>query len=408
MRRRPALTLGPRPLVAALALVAALSLASGCSPATPPLTGRPSDALMVDAAALSKRDPRTAQRIAKSPFAYFRYTNRPFVDLVCERYAGALAGMPLVHAHGDAHLEQYAVAEEARGLADFDASAAGPPVVDLVRFATSLVLAAPREDSARSAIEALLRGYLRALEDPTASVPEPAAAARIRSRFASTKVEWLDRVEKLMVPIPPKELPSYMDGWADFAGQMRARDPSIDSGFFKIKVGGHLDGGIGSAHAEKILVRVEGPTPAPEDDLVLEAKAVEAGSLGSCMRGVDLDATRVIKGQAQISNAPQRFLAAVRIDGKPFYSHAWLVHYTELTLADIQSASELAEIAEDVGLQLGRGHAKREDVSRVPEQRRALKAAAETFGPGIADIAIDLARRVIGAWASYRAQLRRP
>ena len=380
----------------------ALVLASGCSPVTPAAR----DPLVVEAHALVRRRPEVARKIAKSPFAYFRYVNRPFVDLVCARYAGELAHMPLVHAHGDAHLEQYAVAEEGRGLADFDASALGPPVVDLARFATSLVLAAPSEEAARTAIAALLRGYERALDDPTATVPEPDAASRIRSRFAVTRAEWLDRVEKLITPIPLEEMPKYRAGWQDFVGQMRARDPSIDPAFFTVKVGGHLESGIGSASAEKVLVRIEGPTSAPEDDLVMEAKAVEEGSLGSCMRGADLDATRVIKGQQRLSNAPQRFLAAVRIDGKPFYSHAWLVHYTELSLSDVQSPEELAQLAEDVGLQLGRGHAKQEDAAAVPVQRRALKAAAAELRPGLADVAVDLAHRVERAWETYRSQLR--
>jgi len=123
------------------------------------------------------------------------------------------------------------------------------------------------------------------------------------------------------------------------------------------------------------------------------------------MRGVDLDALRVIKGQAQISNAPQRFLAAVTIHGKPFYSHTWLVHYTELSTADITSPAELAEVAEDVGLQLGRGHAKVQDTSRVAEQRRALLATARAIGPGLAEVAFDLARRVTEAWERYRRKI---
>lgn len=395
-----------RPVIATVrcSAVALLVAAASCSGPRPPPPRPPT--LAIDAEALALRDRPTAEKIAKSPVAYFRYTNRPFVDLVCARYADMLDRMPLVHAHGDAHLEQYAVAAEGRGLADFDASAVGPPVVDLVRFATSLVLASRTEADARAAIDALLRGYVRALEEPTTTIPEPVVVARLRARFAPSTVAWLDRVEKLIVPIPPRDLPMYEAGWADFVGQLRAQDPSIDPAFFRIKVGGHLESGIGSAHAEKVLVRIEGPTPAPEDDLVMEAKAVEAGALGTCMRGVDLDATRVIKGQAQISNAPQRFLAAGRIKGKPFYSHTWLVHYTELSIADIHSPAELAEIAEDVGIQLGRGHAKREDASRVPEQRRALKVAAAAFGPGLAGVAVDLSREVTRAWQTYRAQLR--
>ncbi|MDF2693728.1 MAG: hypothetical protein K0S65_2111 [Labilithrix sp.] len=364
------------------------------------------DPLALDAAAVARKDPRCAQKVAKNPFSYFRYTNRPFVDVVCRRYADAIPNMPMVHAHGDAHLEQYAVAVGSRGLADFDASAVGPPIVDLARFSTSVVLASRGDDTtARTAIDAFLRGYQRALEDPSATLPEPTVARRLRSRFDPSAVAWLDRVEKLIVPIPAAEQPRYEAGWANFVGQMRAQDSSIDPAFFTIKVGGRLDAGIGSAHSEKFLVRLEGPTPAPEDDLVMEAKALEPGALGSCMHGLDLDATRVIEGQAQLSNAPQRFLAAMQIAGKPFYSHTWLVHYTELSVGDIVSGAELAELSEDVGQQLGRGHTKLRDPAKKAALRADLRRLIATLGPELPGVSFELAGRVTRAWERYRTEL---
>jgi uncharacterized protein (DUF2252 family) len=393
----------------ALFVIAVVVASPACAPASP-TTATPAavrDPLAIDGAALTRDDPRTARKVAKTPFAYFRYTNRPFVDLVCSRYEKAITTMPLVHAHGDAHLEQYAVAAEGRGLADFDASAVGPPVVDLARFATSVVLAWPKDErAARSAIDAFVAAYVRALDDPSATIPEPSAAARLRSKFAPTRVPWLDHVQSFITPTAKEDQAYYEAGWLDFVTQMRAEDPAIDPSFFTIKVGGKLTMGVGSAHADKFLARIEGPTPAPEDDLIIEAKALEPGALGTCMRSADLDATRVIKGQAQISNAPQRFLAAVKIHGKPFYSHTWLSHYTEISAAtDIQSPRELKELAEDVGLQLGRGHAKQSDQVRVPDQRRVLKEAAESVGRDLGDTAVDLAKRVTQAWATYRPAL---
>jgi hypothetical protein len=396
-----------RPLVYASLVLWALG--TSCAPAAavkPAAAVR--DPLAIDAAELERTNPRSARKISASSFAYFRYTNRPFVDLVCEQFRPMIRELPMVHAHGDAHIEQYAVAVEGRGLSDFDASAVGPPIVDLARFATSLVLTRPNDAAGvRLAIDALLRGYERGLDDATATIPEPVAATRLRGRFAPTTTAWLDQVEKLIVPIPPEEMPAYEAAWADFVTQVQARDPSLDPGFFQIKIGGRFDAGIGSSHVEKFLFRIEGPTPASEDDLVLEAKGLEPGALGSCMRGADLDAIRVITGQTQISNAPQRFLAAVKIGDKPFYSHTWLVHYTELTTSDIQSSAELVEVSEDVGLQLGRGHAKVADPAQADRQRRALRAAIATMRPVIPGAAFDLAAQVNRSYLSYLARTNR-
>jgi uncharacterized protein (DUF2252 family) len=378
--------------------------AVACS--APPRKANHVDPLALDASTIAKLDARCASRISRSPFAYFRFTNRPFVDLVCDRYAGAIASMPLVHSHGDAHIEQYAVAAEGRGLADYDASAIGPPVVDLTRFATSLVLAWPDDPAAaRVAIEAFLRGYARALEDPTTSFREPVAAARLRARFAPTRLEWLDRAEKLIVPIAPDtDVHDAKQAWSELMAQIRSTNPDLAPSFFSVKVGGQLDLGIGSYHAHKFLVRIEGPTPAPEDDLMVEAKALEQHTLGACMRGADLDASRVVRGQSQISNAPQRFLGAVTIHGKPFYSHTWLTHYTELSTSDVGSAEELAELAEDVGVQLGKGHGKTVDRGQEASRRRALQRTIAAMRPRLDETAFELAVHVRRTWNEFIAR----
>lgn len=389
-------------------LGALLPSLEGCAPRSG--VAAQANPFAIDARAFAARDGKLATKIGRSPFNYFRYRNRPFVDVVCAHYGKTIPSMPLVHVHGDAHLEQYAVAAEGRGLADFDASAIGPPIIDLARFATSLVLAMPNDPiGQRAAIEALLRGYVKALDDPATVSPEPAVARRIRSRFDATTGAWLARVERLISrgPMKPDERKTYDVLWNDIHAQLRAGDPSLPSTFFSIKAGGPLHMGIGSAQAQKFLVRIEGPTSAVDDDLVMEAKAVEPGVLGSCLRGVDLDATRVIEGAAQLSNSPQRFLAVANVNGRPFYSHTWLVHYTELAVSDIESAAELVELAEDVGLQLGRGHAKLQDESRVAALRVALRQAVETCRVDLVEIATQLAAEVTRAWDRYRADLPR-
>jgi hypothetical protein len=396
-----------RAFVLALVGLITLAPAGGCASRSS-RTGLAANPFAIDAQAFAEREPKLAAKIGRSPFTYFRYRNRAFVDVVCAHYGKTIPSMPLVHLHGDAHLEQYAVAAEGRGLADFDASAIGPPIVDLARFATSLVLATPNDPHAqRAAIEALLRGYVNALDDPTAIGPEPTVATRIRSRFDPTTAAWLERVQHLISPLRPDEKTTYDALWKDISAQLRSGDPSLAPSFFSIKAGGRLDMGIGSGHAQKFLVRIEGPTSAVDDDLVMEAKAVESGVLGSCLRGVDLDATRVIEGEKQLSNAPQRFLAVAKVNGRPFYSHTWLVHYTELAVSDIENASELAELAEDVGMQLGRGHAKLQDESHEADLRRALKQAVETCRIDLVEIATQLAAEVTQAWDTYRASLPR-
>jgi uncharacterized protein (DUF2252 family) len=386
--------------------ISAALAACGTTYKLPPEPKPPPDTFAIDGAALKATDPPLAQKVGASPFAFFRYQNRAFADRVCSRWAHDIPKLPLVHVHGDAHIEQYAVAEGGRGLADFDAAGEGPPVIDFARFSASLALARPYDRAGtKEAIRALFEGYIKALEDPRATIPEPHAARRLRSRFAPTTEEWLDRCTLLITPAPPEDHEKFVAAWSKFIADMRAADPTLTEEFFTVKKGGKLNLGIGSAHTAKYLARIEGPTPAPQDDIMLEAKALQPGALATCMRGIDLDATRVIETQATMSAAPQRFLGAMTINDKPYYTHAWQVQYIELSVDDIKTAEELREIAEDVGLQLGRGHAKSKDPARIPALRHQLKDAAKKLRPEVETEAFELAREVSDAWVRFNQEL---
>jgi uncharacterized protein (DUF2252 family) len=346
--------------------------------------------------------PSLLNRVAGSAFGYFRYTNEPFIRVVCERYGKQIADMPTVNVHGDAHLEQYAVAADGRGLADFDAATLGPPVIDLARFATSLALASADEAAAERAILAFLRGYEQALEDPATVGPEPAVAARIRSTFAPTGLDWLNGVEKLMTPLDGRKLAKIEQAKSQYVNAMLAQNPDLTESFFQIKRAGALKMGLGSAHEAKFLSRVEGPSPLADDDVILEMKQMAPMPTKTCIRGRDPDPLRVVVGQSRLAMSPQRFLGYVDFEGRTFYVHAWRVHYTELSIGDIRSSSELAEVAYDVGLQLGKGHPKNIADPHGSELRNALKELMREVGPSLPSVARSLADRVKRAHAEFK------
>jgi uncharacterized protein (DUF2252 family) len=338
--------------------------------------------------------PGLRERLAASPFAYFRYVNERFERAVCDKYAGWLDDMPTVNLHGDAHIEQYAVAADGRGLADFDAATLGPPVIDLARFAASLDLAAPDEAGARRATAAFLRGYERALDEPEATGAEPAVATRIRGTFAPTSRAWLDAVEQLMLPLDAHKTEQLERARVQYVSAMLAQNPDLRESFFALKRAGELKVGLGSAHEKKFLGRFEGPTSSPDDDMVVEMKEMGHLHAGSCVRGEVRDPSRVVIGQSRLAMSPQRFLGYVDFEGRTFYVHAWRVHYTELGIGDLRGADELAEVAYDVGLQLGKGHPKGIADPHGDELRVALKEVVRQVGPTLPSVAKELADRV--------------
>jgi len=343
--------------------------------------------------------PGLERALVQSSFRYFRYVNAPFTRAVCARFASEVEAMPTVNLHGDAHLEQYAAAVDGRGLADFDAATTGPPMVDWMRFATSLWLAAgDDEDDAKHAISEFVRGYRASLADPDAKGPEPKVVTRLRAQWG-TPIEWLDSVEKLMTPMDEATRLHLQLARANYMAAMREQSPDLGEAFFALKKGGRLTMGIGSAHEEKMLVRVEGPTLVPDDDVILEIKQF-APTESDCTRGDPDDVRRVIVGQSRIGS-PQSLLGTVRFDDRTYYVHAWRMHYREVDLRDVHDAAELAELAYDVGLQLGRGHPNGLDVNG--SLRASLAAVLDRVEPELAPAAKELAARTTRAWRSFRA-----
>ncbi len=373
--------------------------ASSTSPARPP--ERDALALEFRASDFADRDALLGD-LVESRFRYFRYVNGPFSSAICRRFAkgAAEAGkMPTVNLHGDAHVEQYAVALDGRGLADFDAATLGPPVIDWVRFATSLWLVADGDAAAgSSAVSAFFRGYRAALADPSVQAPEPRVAARMREKWG-TPVAWLDGVETLMVPLPLDEQEHMSEASAEYVAQILRQNPDLTQTFFTKKRGGALKMGIGSAHEEKMLLRVEGATPAPDDDVILEIKQLASSEISECARGDAEDARRVIVAQSRIGS-PQRFLGTCGAHDKKYYVHAWRMHYRELDVSDVHGAAELAEVAYEVGVQLGKGHPKHLD--RDGTLGRQLAALLDRLEPEVGSVSLELAARVTAGWRLFR------
>ena len=127
--------------------------------------------------------------VRASPHAFFRLANRAWASRVCAAFANDLRSLDQVRLHGDAHVEQYAVTDSAYGLDDFDDTAEGPSVIDIVRFpriTTSCGARAGLVRSVRSPRRCLLAGVSarsdhagrRVDGDRGAKAPPPRRSAR--------------------------------------------------------------------------------------------------------------------------------------------------------------------------------------------------------------------------------------
>ncbi|HET7293362.1 MAG TPA: DUF2252 family protein [Vicinamibacteria bacterium] len=353
-----------------------------------------------------QRNRALRERLEASPHSYFRGIGPRFMTLLCERYAERVAGLPSVILHGDAHLEQYAVTDHGRGLTDFDDSTEGSALIDLARFATSVQLAVRERafTEGSSLIATFLRGYARALENPRGVAPEPALVRELRRGFEHDRLACLTRAEALMTPFPPDKAPSpeTLERVASVLAVAAGRPVS----FFRVKKLGTLGIGIGSAADERYLLRIDGPSSKEKDDVILELKEVRSLPEISCLRG-EQGPTRITVAQATLAYEPFSYVGYLEDKerlGRGFWFHAWPDNYVELRVASVPSSQALQEIVYDVGVQLGRGHARPRKRSDAGTVRKALAAALPKLD--LVGLSAELADASEEAWRRFRQQSR--
>lgn len=336
----------------------------------PTVEARPEAMIAVEVDGESVRaDPEFFETLVEDPFRFYRFINVAFSDSVCVHFADFLAQMPTVNLHGDAHIEQYAVTNIGRGMADYDDSSTGPAVLDLMRFAVSLRLAAERagmsEDEGRAAVGAFFDGYRTALDDHTVEAPEPMVCPILRGAFAEDRAPFLESATGLMSPLAPGDESDLRAAFATYGERLGELIPEFDDpARFDIVALGGLDIGIGSRLDRKFLIRVAGETTDPLDDAIIEFKEVRDLSGIRCIQGASAGgAFRVLMGLTRIAQDTDPYLAAVPLaaDGvfaeRSFWARSWFDHYVEMDVREsFADVASLEQVAFDVGVQLGVGH----------------------------------------------------
>jgi Ser/Thr protein kinase RdoA (MazF antagonist) len=319
-------------------------------------------------AALEGAPVELIDRLRAEPFAYFRFINRAWTTRVCDAFADA-PDVPIVRLHGDAHVEQFALTKDAWGLDDFDDSARGPAVVDIVRFLGSIDLATRQLGWTRDRDrlwDRFLEGYRRGLADSAYRPAEPDLVRQLRKQSPTTHAAYLAWGDNLMQPMDAGVLKSVTDAMTAFERFVRRERPDLAPGYFDVVRAGWLRIGIGSAGTRKVLIRVQGATSDPADDELIEAKEVANLNGVACLEPTPQQAARVIDGTRQLGRlkhdilaiGPTMLLAAAADRAEPWldwWVSSWEPTYREVHLSDLRSVDDLADIVFDSGVQLGAG-----------------------------------------------------
>jgi uncharacterized protein DUF2252 len=374
--------------------------------------------LRPEAEAIRLAPPELIARLQASPMDYFRFVNRPWVERVCDAFADEVSHVPSVRLHGDAHIEQYAVTNDAWGLDDFDNSARGPALVDMIRFLGSIDLALRQRGwtGDRPALfNRFFAGYRRGLVQPDYRPPQPDIVARLRAQAPPSRLSFLAWGEAKMEPMDEASMKAVVAGMDATSRAVQAQRPDLPAGYFNVVGAGWLHMGVGSSETPKVLIRIRGRSTDPEDDELLEAK--EFRSLGG-LRCIEAPppvqpANQVIETSRQIGRLKHNILAAgpelvlpeLVVRGRQL--HAWWIRswdpsYRELTVSDFRSVQELSAIVYDSGMQLGAGRLKEEADSRAAVRTREI-ASLDRLELRIRNEARRLVEQVLLGWKEFGA-----
>jgi Uncharacterized protein conserved in bacteria (DUF2252) len=386
------------------------------------LIGAPSarSPIRPDPEAIALAPPELIDRLRANPIDYFRFVNRPWIARVCELFADDVRDVPAVRLHGDAHVEQFAVTNDAWGLDDFDDSARGPAVVDIVRFLGSIDLATRQRGwvSSRQAIfDRFFDGYRKGLAEPNTMPPEPEIVRRLRAQAPlQSHADFLAWGETRMEPMAEASIKAVVAGMEAVSRAVYAEQPQMPAGYLTISRAGWLRMGVGSAVGGKILIRVQGPSADPDDDELIEAKELRYLQGLRCLEAPPAPPTlRVILGARQLGRlrysvlapGPELVIPELVARGRQlrdWWIRSWDQSYCELTVADLQSPRDLAAIAYDAGVQLGAGSLKDEAGSQSAWIRTRELASLSRLEPRIRNETSRLVEELLTGWKELRTK----
>ena len=363
--------------------------------------------------------PELIERLRADPYDYFRFVNRSWIARVCDDFSSDLEGLPVVRLHGDAHVEQFALTQDAWGLDDFDDSARGPAVVDIVRFLGSIDLVTRRrawEKDRNTLFDRFVEGYKRGLTDPHYLPPAPDIVGRLRAQAPATRAALLAWGESKMQPLGDTSMKAVVAGIEAVARVILRERPDLTPEYFRVVRAGSVKMGVGSAVIPKIMVRVRGPSDDPADDELLESKKIGDLSGLRCLKTPTVQPTlRIIDGSKQLGRLKHNIMAAgpeliipeVMATGErlqDWWIRSFDPSYREVRLTEFQSVRDLAAISYDAGVQLGSGRLQDKTVPLSGYDRQRLSAVVAKLEKRYRQEATKLVDDLLHGWREFGAR----
>jgi hypothetical protein len=174
--------------------------------------------------------------------------------------------------------------------------------------------------------------------------------------------------------------------------------------------------GVGSAASRKILMRVQGPSPDPADDVLLEGKVVRELDDDCLEASTSRPTLRVLTGNQQLGRLKHNILVAgpeLAIRDAPrgdeelrdWWIRSWEPSYREIGLDDLRAVGDLSDIVFDSAVQLATGSIHNR-TGGAPDDalRTRLLASVTALEPRLRKAAGDLVLELLQGWRELAAR----
>ena len=215
-----------------------------------------------------------------------------------------------------------------------------------------------------------------------------------------------------MEPLPDEAKANAVAGIALFAQRAHRERSDLAPDYFAIRRIGWIHLGVGSAATGKMLVRVEGPSADPNDDVLLEAKEPSRlEGLGCLQLPSSTEALRVIDGSKQLGRIRHDILGVVpeherKWGVRKWWIRSWEPSYREVRIADLDSVKDLSALVYDSAFQLGAGRVSGASPDKTAALRQAELAAVGRLEGRLRQSVRDLIAELLAAWQEFRDSLR--
>jgi uncharacterized protein (DUF2252 family) len=378
------------------------------------------------------RDPqRLAMKFAnlrKSPFVFLRGTCHLFYARLPAARMRVKA--PLVWACGDLHLENFGSFKGDNRLVhfdinDFDESALAPASWDLVRFLTSVLLAAAdlKADAgeARKLCDAFVRAYAAALAGGSARWVERDTASGL--------------IEQLLASLESRTRVRHLNGRTDLKqGRRRIRcdgkralpadgaergrvakmigslaEAQARPEFFEVLDVAHRIAGTGSLGLERYVVLIEGKG-SPNGNYLLDLKQAVPASLAPHLRvkqpAWPTQAQRIVAVQRRVQAAPMAFLHAIERRKRSYVLRGLQPSEDRVALYESGIGFEkIRSVVEEMGriVAWGQLRSSGRQGSAIADELIAFGTARKSWHDELVGAARRCAKLVRKDWASFCA-----